>query len=77
MTISIIHFQQEPFIQYVSDKRPMSGGSLERPRSCAPDEPVRLNTGQLVEGYCIDLLKMLKQVKNIGEEKRTINLFFY
>nr|CAD2202894.1 unnamed protein product [Meloidogyne enterolobii] len=53
---------QEPFVQFVPEHP--STISLEKPRPCASEEPVRLITGQLVEGYCIDMLKMLKLALN-------------
>nr|CAD2138055.1 unnamed protein product [Meloidogyne enterolobii] len=53
---------QEPFVQFVPVHP--STISLEKPRPCASEEPVRLITGQLVEGYCIDMLKMLKLALN-------------
>lgn len=48
-------------MQFASEHKRQSVG-VERPRPCASQEPVRLDSGQLVEGYCIDLLKMLKHV---------------
>uniref|UniRef100_A0A1I8B852 Lig_chan-Glu_bd domain-containing protein n=1 Tax=Meloidogyne hapla TaxID=6305 RepID=A0A1I8B852_MELHA len=56
------YYQQEPFVQFASEHP--STISLERPRPCASEEPVRLINGQLVEGYCIDMLKMLKLALN-------------
>ncbi|KAL7074304.1 hypothetical protein ACQ4LE_006231 [Meloidogyne hapla] len=58
----IVTILQEPFVQFASEHP--STISLERPRPCASEEPVRLINGQLVEGYCIDMLKMLKLALN-------------
>uniref|UniRef100_A0A183C949 Glutamate receptor ionotropic, kainate 2 n=1 Tax=Globodera pallida TaxID=36090 RepID=A0A183C949_GLOPA len=53
----------EPFIQFMSENINQSPG-IERVQPCASTEPVFLDTGQRVEGYSIDLLKMLTNSLN-------------
>ncbi|KAL3077934.1 hypothetical protein niasHS_013463 [Heterodera schachtii] len=62
--VTIIH---EPYIQLVSENATQSSG-IEKPRPCASTKPVFLNTGQRVEGYCIDLLTMLTESLNFTFE---------